>query len=176
MATTQKIQPTTANPAAGTNSLYNQDSPWQRMLTQMLLSQRMGSRGMAGFALGQILASLLKDWRTRYDQRDGMRDELEPLTPEERAQWLDKKRQQSPRAAADAEEFMRQRGFDIAQTQPQALDATQPQITPQVSQPISQAAQQLMPSTDFLQQQGLLGTADDWQKYLAAFGGGGRGF
>ena len=158
-------QPQTATPATG----GGQNSQWDKMLMQMMMAQRMGSRGMAGLALGQILAALLKNWKQNYDARGAMRAEWEPLTPEERAQRLAEIRQKDPAKAAEDEAFMQKRGFDFGAT-PQAQPQPQitPQTTPQVSNPISQAAQQLMPSTDW-QQQGLLGTEDDWKRWL---GGG----
>lgn len=110
-------------------------------------------------------------WEKNYDYRGDQRAKYEPLTPEERAQTLAALCGKNSAEADAAEKFMRERGFEIAQSQQQAQ--------PQVSTPISQAGQQIMP-TDFQPQQGLLGTADDWQKamaqYLAPFGGGGRGF
>lgn len=177
MATTQKIQPLTTNPATGTNSLYKQNSPWERMLTQMLMAQRLGSRGMAGFALGQILAKLLTDWKTRYDFRGDVKDRYSNLSPEDRAKQLAEDREKNPAYADRVEAFLKERGFDFGttpQTQPQpqgtpALGANQQlfQPQPQATNPIRTALNQEMPNTDWQQQQPqLLGSADDWQKTL----------
>lgn len=152
------------SPNYGTN---RQNSPWERMLTQMLMAQRLGSRGMAGFALGQILSGLLRDWKQRYDFRGDMKDRFFNLTPEDRAAELEKLRQQNPQYANQAEAFIRERLGDQA-FPVQSPVQQQAQITPQVSAPIRQAAQQVMP-TDFQPQQGLLGTNPDWEETLKRF-------
>lgn len=165
------------SPNYGTN---RQNSPWERMLTQMLMAQRLGSRGMAGFALGQILSGLLRDWKQRYDARGDMRNKWEPLTPDERAQELARIRAQNPADAAQAEAFMRERGFDFGATpQTPAQTPTQPQIAPApttaqpliqpqaTTNPIRAALNAEMPNTNWQQQQPqLLGSADDWTREL----------
>lgn len=169
-----------AQPAA-TNQAGNQPSLFERMLMQMMMGQKMNASERAGASLGNILMALLKNWKNNYDMRGAKRSKYEPLTPEERAQELDRIQQQSPQEAAADRQFMQERGFEIAQPQQQAQPqaTAQPQTTPQISAPISQAGQQIMPSTDFQQQQGLLGTAEDWEetmrKYLAPFNNGGWG-
>lgn len=179
----QQTQPQSQN--YGTN---RQNSPWERMLTQMLMAQRLGSRGMAGFALGQILSGLLRDWKQRYDARGDMRNKWEPLTPDERAQELARIRAQNPADAAQAEAFMRERGFDFGTTpQTPAQAPAQPQITPAptttqsllqpqaTTNPIRAALNAGMPNTDWQQQQPqLLGSAEDWERlrrqYLSGLG------
>lgn len=171
---TQQTQ--TITPTYGARSMYDTKSPWERMLTQMLLAQRMGSRGMAGFALGQILSGLLRDWKQRYDARGDKRDYWGSLTPDERAQELARRRAKNPAEAAEAEEFMRERGFDFGttpQTSAQQQIATaqapaQPLIQPQATtNPIRAALNAGMPNTDWQQQQPqLLGSDADWQRTL----------
>lgn len=165
----------------GARSMYDTKSPWERMLTQMLMAQRLGSRGMAGFALGQILSGLLRDWKQRYDARGDMRNKWEPLTPDERAQELARIRAQNPADAAQAEAFMRERGFDFGTTPqtPAQAPAAQPQIAPAptttqsllqpqaTTNPIRAALNAEMPNTNWQQQQPqLLGSADDWTREL----------
>lgn len=169
-------QTQTTNPTYGARSMYDTKSPWERMLTQMLMAQRLGSRGMAGFALGQILSWLLRDWKQRYDARGDMKDRFFNLTPEERAAELEKLRQQNPQYANQAEAFIRERLGDQAfpvqsPAQPQIAPApttAQPLIQPQATtNPIRTALNAEMPNTNWQQQQPqLLGSAADWQRTL----------
>lgn len=185
MATQQQQ---TTIPTYGVRSMYDTKSPWERMLTQMLMAQRLGSRGMAGFALGQILSGLLRDWKQRYDARGDERDYWSSLTPDERAQELARRRAKNPSEAAKAVEFMRERGFDIGTTpqtpaqapaQPQIAPApttAQPLLQPQATpNPIRAALNAEMPNIDWQQQQPqLLGSAEDWERlrrqYLSGLG------
>lgn len=164
----------TTNPA---QPATNTTSPWEKMLMQALMAQKLGSRGTAGMALGQILAALLKNWKSNYEQRGEMRREWEPLTSEERAQRLSEIRQQNPAKADEAEKFVKERWGEDA-------FGAQPQAQPQISAPISQAGQQIVPNTDLQNQQSqLLGSPPDWERFVkelerrrSGLGGAGYGF
>lgn len=158
----------------GTN---RQNSPWKRMLTQMMMAQRLGSRGMAGFALGQILSGLLQQWKANYDARGEIRREWEDLTPEERTAKLAEIEAKDPSLANERRKFVTDRwGEDAfapaqapAQTQGAPAQApTQPLTQPQATtNPIRAALNAGMPNTDWQQQQPqLLGSDADWQRIL----------
>lgn len=161
----------------GARSAYDTKSPWERMLTQMLMAQRLGSRGMAGFALGQILSGLLRNWKANYDKRGEIRREWEDLTPEERTAKLAEIEAKDPSLANERRKFVTDRwgegAFASAQTptQPQIAPApttAQPLIQPQAStNPIRAALNAEMPNINWQQQQPqLLGSDADWQRTL----------
>lgn len=178
MATQQQQ---TTIPTYGARSMYDTKSPWERMLTQMLMAQRLGSRGMAGFALGQILSGLLQQWKANYDARGVKRREWESLTPEERTARLAEIEAKDPLRAAEERKFVTDRwgegAFAPAQTpaqapaQPQIAPApttAQPLLQPQATtNPIRAALNAEMPNTNWQQQQPqLLGSDADWQRTL----------